>query len=199
MTFGITMDWWSLYFQRSGGISLPREEGGVPMERLPRSLNTETSYSSVSSPTDTTLSVRPGEIRNWMSCGAAGSLLDVETLSETRVRVSQPYSFDFDFAWILVDGMAYPLSGLAQGVHEYLIQPQSAIHLVALPLEVAARDGSSVSMILGELVSAFALGKGDWLLAIADRSHLDHHQGVQKVRDMAVALVSVEAGGDRAI
>ncbi len=189
----------SMYAQTSATVPMPHETGMIPEESLPRTLNDGVSYDFQTFPAYTDVDVQPGETRSWRGYGADSPLMDVEAFSDSSIRIRQFYPFDFEDAWVIIDGMAYPIPTIVQGVQEYSFDPQSAVRVGVLAGSGSSGDTRAATLVIRDLRESLPLQEGVWLIAVSDRSHVEHAELTQKVRDLTVVVVSDEGVAHGAI
>lgn len=190
--YGLSAVFSSLYSQIDDPFIQRHEEEIIPVQFLPRTLKGMTSYDLSTIPAQTEMRVPFGEARHWYAYGAASSLFDVELESDSSVQISNYHALAFDTAWIIIDGMAYSISRVQRGIHNYSFAPESAVRLGTFFSSGYEQEDMATLLLVHELREAFPLNRGVWLIAVADTEQIATEETTQKVRDITLVVVQGE-------
>lgn len=177
----------SLYSRTGHPFTQAHPAGVIPIQFLPRTLERVGSFDSSTSVGGTEMRMSAGEVRHWHAYGAAASMLDIEQLSDSIIRIHNHSSLEFDAGWVLIDGMVHPLTGLDSGVHDYSIDPESAVRLGIFVGSPSARHLPAL-VLIRQLRQSFPLDNGVWLIAFADDGQISYADSRQKVRDITLVI-----------
>jgi len=168
------------------------KEGLLPLESLPRSLQLATSFDSLTLPGKTQRSLSAGDMRSWHAYGTAASVFDLQMLSESTVRISNSYPTSFDAAWILIEGLVYPMTDIQRGSHDYDLDAEASVRLTSFLAETYSQRAPATLQLIREIHNAFTLSQGVWLIATAEDAQLITGDNTQKVRDITLVVVRAE-------
>lgn len=184
----------SLYSRIDETIIQAHNEDILPLQFNPRTLKGPNSYDCLTVAGATKQQLSAGETRQWHAYGPASSVFDLESLSDTAVRISNTHPTDFDAAWILIDGTVYPIAKVQRGNHEYVLDPAFSISMSAFISTAYTQHASSVLRLISDVKDVLPLSKGIWLIATANEVQLIAEDITRKVRDITLVIARGRGG-----
>ncbi|MCK5248247.1 hypothetical protein KAR02_15180, partial [Candidatus Bipolaricaulota bacterium] len=155
---------------------------------LPQTLKGSTSFDSFTILGETSQQASFGEVRHWHAYGTSPSAFDLAFLSESVVRISNTHPASFGSAWILVNGIVYPVGEIQRGAHEYVLDPAASLRMNEFIEPGYTQHASSAVQIIYEIKDVLSLTQGIWLIAEADDVRFITGDITKKVRDITLVI-----------
>ena len=183
--FGFSLNYMALFTTRDTSIDLKVREQTSVLQEIPPSLQDHNYDTTWKEGTFLTLRLRKHEQRNLIAFSPSSSSPSITRTTEGLVQIKNASSFELSHAFLVVDGMAFPIGSIPTGAE---VIPQ--IEGPGVPLEDMHLQPASVNLLYHGLIERFPLEQGVWLIGGSEHVTRERQNQIQqKVRDIRLHIV----------